>query len=314
MRTIVLVCALLVAFAAAQPIGTDVLPITDPRCASDAWVKWDKTSNYVAGFTGVTKLCTRRYVDVCLAPQGLQPCNQYYGVCREVGYDYSDKALYPNMGPTVKPTVCVSAGAYMTPDVKVLVIAEVMFGFFLFIIAFVLVLGIGRAVRGYSMAVVVTQLVMSLTLMFSYYYLNGVIQLAASIAALALFRTRKPILVGVGILFLLAAFFWVTYRFGLGGMQHQSRFQAGVAAQNTYEQYCLNYYRGYFAYIQDLHDVGENPEEGAWGYCTRNWLSASMFFQIFGELLLVLLAATGIQSLLMEDPEVKTVSETEPAQ
>ena len=312
MRSVVLLCVF-IALSASQSIGTDTLPISDPKCKTSAFTVTDRTSSYVAGFTGVTKICARPYVDVCTGPSGLTPCNNHYGQCSEVGYDWTDKVMYPNVKTTIKPTVCVSAGFFMTPDVKVLVIAQVIFGFFFFAIAIALALKVGRAVPGASLYVVIAQVVMSLTLMFSFYYLNGVVQLAASIAALALYRTRNATLTAVGILFCLSAFFWVTYRFGLGNMQHQSRFGAGMGDADTYENYCINYYRGYFGFNAETQDVGNNPADGAWGYCARNWVAAVLFFQILAELLLVLLAATGIQALLFEEP-AKTISETEPAQ
>jgi len=319
MRSVIL--ALLVAttlVAAQQTINTvpnlvSWVQYSDPRCTGPTWSKVDRTSDYVAGYNGTIQICVKTYISVCSGPTGVIACNQYYGSCKAVGYNWNNKVLNPNSYTVNAPQICAMDGSFMAPDTKVIAVAEIMFGFFTYILAFALAIPVGRAVKGWGFIVLVLQLITSFTLMFSYYYLNGIITLAASIAALALFKPRKPVLTGVGILMLLSAFYWVTFRFGLGNVQHQSRFDAGLATMPTYETMCINYYRGYFTFNADLNAVDADPAQAAWGYCGRGWLTAVLFFMIFAEILLVLLAATGIQALLFEEPKLET-SETEPVQ
>jgi len=313
MRVVVLLLVF-VALAASQAIPTDTLPANDPRCQASGWSITDKSSSYVAGFKGLTKICHRDYVVICTGPTGILACNDFYGACQDVGYDWQDKELFPSVATNVKPQICAMRGNVMNSDVKILAIAQVMFGFFTFIGALVLSLGVAAKTPGAAKFILIAQAVCSLLLMFSWFYLNGIVQLAASIAAVALFRTRNGALTGVGILFLLSAYFWVTYQFGLGNMQHQSRFAAGLASAQTYENYCANFYRGYFDWNQDTKDIGENPAEAKWGFCDRNWLTTTLFFQLLAELFLMMLAATGIQALLWveEKPASPTTSETEP--
>jgi len=297
---------------APNPQGfTDSIPWGNPRCKSEGWKEVDLTYYYNPTFTGVKKICVRNsYVDVCKGPEGVQACNNFYGQCAPVTYDWRDRKLYPTVATLDVPTICVSKGIFMASDVKVLVIAQVVIGFVLITVALALSTPTGKATPGATVVVVVVQGVVSMLLMFSYYYLNGLVQLGAAISAGALFRTRNAALTGVGILFLLSAFFWTTYRFGLGNMQQQSRFSAGLADSLTYENYCNQYYRGYFDFNSDINSIEVNPATGAWGYCRREWLAAELFFQIFAQLLLVLQSVAGIQALLYEAPV--STSGTEP--
>jgi len=308
----VVVLAMLVAGVQGQ-IMDEILTLPDTRCKVDSgdWKAYDKSSNYKQDAPGPVKVCARNYVNVCVGPNGLESCNKEYGHCRSVNYAWDNANMFTTFS-TVRPEKCVSDGAYMAPDTKVLVIAQSIFGIIFVIAATAMCFGL-RCAPCWGFPVLIAQGVMSLLLIFSYFYLNGVVQLAGTIAALALFNTRKPGLVVFGIAICLITLFWVTYSGGLGDIQHHARLTAGDATQKTFEDLCQSYYRNYWKVILPIAEHTHNPEITAYGFCKRNWLAAELFFQMFAELLLIMMAACGVQCLLADGP-AKSESESAPFQ
>jgi hypothetical protein len=231
------------------------------------------------------KVCVLEYETIC----GTSICNDWNEDCVTL--------------PDDKGKACVANGAFMTPDASVLIIAQIIVAGIFLSLAFIgLILNIN--VRLSLLPAIITGMMLanSFMLFFSYYYLNAYITLAAAFAGLILFSQKTPGLTVAGMFLLLFSFFWVTYSGGLGYIQHHSRYAAGESIRDTYEVYCNSYYHGYFSSPAIRKANDENPQVLFWGFCTRPWLAAVLFFMILQELYLVLLTALACHSLLSSIP------------
>jgi hypothetical protein len=305
MRFLASVVILCLAAVALAQTGTDVPteftvnPETQPfgssLCALDSKFKQiDKTGYYKAAYPGLKRICVKDYLDACATVNGIQPCNLFNSQCTEVSYDYADSRQHPNSTANMarRPEVCVDSQPYRHPDTAVVIIAQIIFSGIIMILAFVLFLLLVQGSFIFKILLGVF-LVVCLLLTFSYYYLNAIIIFGAAIAAGICFSLRSDAAAGAGFAIILAVLFWTTFQQGLGGIQHQSRFGAGDATTDYYEQACNNYYRGYFFFPLELHKDDDNIAVNFRGFCNREWLAAELFFMIFAQQLLVVLIGAG---------------------
>jgi hypothetical protein len=233
---------------------------------------------------GNRSVCILKFEHTC----GSDVCNDYDHVCNDL--------------PDGRGKTCISKGSFLLPDAAVVIIVQIIAsGLFLPLGLIMVCLNI--EVKHVVLPTIVTTLLVlnSFFLFFSYFYLNAYVIVLAAFASLALFGQRRPSCTVIGMFMCLLALFWVSYQYGLGNIQHHSRFNSGNSINDMYENYCDAYYRGFFFSPQILKSYDENPQVKFWGFCNRYWLAALLFFMILQELYLVLLVGAGALSLMTAD-------------
>ena len=190
------------------------------------------------------------------------------------------------------PEVCSETTSYRHSDTSVLVIAQIIFSFIVLIAAYIFFVKQCQ-VSVLFKALLAVFLVDCLLLLFGYFYLNSILIFLTALAASLCFSMKSDTAAAVGFGLLLTTLYWTTFRNGLGDVQHHSRFTAGNAATDAYERMCTNYFRGYFFWPAEDHTETDNIAVSFWGFCSRDWLGAQLFFMIFAQQLLVVLIAAG---------------------
>lgn len=325
MRTLALI-AVFVCVAAAQ-LGTDIPesrtianpmhPASSRICSlSNRFKTVDKSSFYKSSFNKDTSVCVKDYLEVCATVNGLVPCNKHTHVCVAVDYAFADEKLYPASAAVMAkaPEICVEEGSFDTPDSDVLVIAQILFSG-IFMISTFIIFAVRVQVEVILIVLCGVFLFICLLLLFSYYYLNGILVFMSALAASTAFSLKYNEATAVGIAIVLGTLYWVTYESGLGAIQHHSRFSAGGIETDFYEQKCNQYYNGRFYYPAQLHSEDENIAVKYQLFCNRSWLAAELFFMIAAEQLLVLLIAIGASvhlapaAVVVEEEEVVKVQQ-----
>lgn len=274
-------------------------PFGDPMCSKRGFSQYDKTSAYKQGVSVTTRLCARNYYSVCATVDGLKKCDKRHSKCVTVNYDWGNAALYPVSASRMatEPEVCASRGAFWHPETAVLAVAQPVCTFITFVLALTFTCMYARPKLSAFVVVVVSLIgLMCTLLMFSFFYLNAIVGILVTCAAVGCYATKSRSAVGIGMFLLVTALFWFTYRPGLGAIQHHMRLADG-ANFDSYQGVCDNYYRGYFAYPSELHNTWVNPEYTTNGYCLREWIAAEYFFMILLELLITLLVGLGAWSM-----------------
>jgi len=272
-----------------------------------AWKSVDKGAFYKANFPGVKRLCVKDYLAVCATVTGAVACNTYNAACTEVQYDFLDAAQHPESAANMelRPEVCTDATGYTHSDTSVILIAQIVVSGIVLIAGFVFFV-LQAQPSPIIKALLAVFLLDCLLLIFGYYYLNAIVIFTAVIAAGICFSLKSDAAAAVGFGICLAALYWTTFQSGLGNVQHQSRFTAGVASTDAYERMCNNYFRGYFFFPLEAHKDNENIANSARGLCDRTWLGAQLFFMIFAQQLLVVFIAAGA-FVQFSDPRVGEV-------
>jgi hypothetical protein len=306
LRTVLIAALVAVALAEA--------PFRPPQslCKGDHYSWKDYSSRYAANFSGSSLCIFSDYEEECPTIDGLVGCDRYNSICVEYVGDETWKAAAAgsNYLGNAKPKACVSQGAFWFPDSRVVSVAQVLGTSFFAIWGVLVVIVACRG--GVNILAVIALLLMlpaAIVLTVSYYYLNAIIILAASFAAIGLFSERTPVFASLGMVCGLLALFWVTYDAGLGSTQHHDRRMAGSATQDTFEAKCDNYYRNYFVKAPVYLGDDENPFVVHTGYCGRAFVAGELFVMILLELLLILVVASGAWSLGIKQDEEKKEEE-----
>jgi len=292
MRTAFLI-AILVAVAFAE---APIRPMIKETCTGDNY-KWIGESGLYSNGSQSAICIFVAYEEKCTGIQGLTACDLYDQVCVQYSGEETWKAEAKASGRYVsnmRPWKCVREGAFWFPDSGVVAVAQVIVtSAFIIWAALVTLMSCKAKIHIVATAALLLMLPVSIILAHSYYYLNAIIVVAGTIGAIGLFSEKSAVFGATGMIVGLVTLFWVTYDAGLGFVQHHSRRMAGTAAQDTYENGCNNYYRGYFEATPVRLGDDENPLVKYGGYCSRSLLAGMLFVMIFLELLLVLAIAVG---------------------
>jgi len=308
----VIVAIALLGIASAAP--AEYYALTDPMCNLLGYTKYDKSNKYQAGAGVVTGICTKKYYDACFTVDGVVPCNYESSSCVAVSYDWNNKDFNPVSAArmTDRPQVCISEGNYWGPETGVIAVAQPLISFIIGTFGFYLTISVARPkISILTLIFLIVQFIWCTFLFFSFYYLNALIALLVTYAAVGLIAAKDRAGSATAIIALVATLYWFTFQHGLGEIQHHSRF---TKALTGYETLCNNYYRGYFGYPIELHGAYESPSFLTKGYCLREWLAAEYFFIInvkVNLLIFIALAAAGMRQ--GEQPQEEKKEEEHPA-
>lgn len=277
-------------------------PTTADICKGDHYSWKDYSSSYSPNATVPRTVCIFSDYEVeCPEITGLVGCDLYDSVCVEYAGEENWKSAAALNGytSTNKPKKCIKVGGFWFPDSRVVSTAQVILTVFGILWAsFVVFFSIrSRSIPTLAWISLGLMLPAMIVMTVSYYYLNVIIVLACTLAALALFSEKTPLLTSIGMLILLSGLFWVTYNAGLGNIQHHDRRNAGPSFSDTFEKTCQSYYRGYFFKDDVRMADDDNPLVRNVGYCSRAFLAAQLFLMILLELLLVLTVVSGVSCL-----------------
>ena len=275
--------------AETQPFSSNVCT------AAGFWKQYDRSSRYKTTFqnSGVTKLCMKEYMEPCSTDGGLQGCNEMNNKCIENKRDWANTILYGSAWSNTfqkTPQMCTEEGAKFHDDAMVLVIAQIIFSFIIFLAAYICMIIIGQPSIGMIICGAFMFIFCSL-LLFSYYYLNAIVVFAFTMAAIGCFSFLHEEGTAFGQIACLIALFWVTFENGLGWIQHHSRMTAGTMNTDAYEKICNRFYNGYFFNPYLAQEESENPAKKYNSLCDRYWIAAQLCFMIITELMLVIIIA-----------------------
>jgi len=305
------------------PAPIDSFYGSQPFCKRSQMPDGFRVDTFVGDYTvnstvGEKMLCYRsKYIHSCFTIDGVRPCNQHTHRCVKIGsgFNWDDAAYHPEYVRQVRkrPSVCLSKGAFMSPDSAVVFVAQVMFSWVLLTTGTVMVaFNVGKARSSAFMKAVAVLMYIPLVLMFfSYYYLNAILGFAAFYCSFLLFSRKNGVSAMFAVGVLLLCFYWVTFQNGLGDMQHHSRLAGFSPTADTYVSKCNNYYSGFFFVNDKLRGDFSNPEDQGKQYCDREWLSAGLFWMINFELLIFLAVLAG--ALYVAAPEEPAASSEKPA-
>lgn len=308
-----LAAALVIVIVTAQRVP-DVVPADSPLCNKKGFNRQDKTKFYKVNINVTKTFCAKSYLDACYTVDGIVPCNTNYERCVSSNSEWNDATYSPISASrmTERPQLCASEGAFWHPETGVLAVAQPCISFIVSITALVILKrAITQANVGRVLQVLLgIQVTTCVLLFFSFYYLNALIALLVTYAAVGLYASKDKNGIAVGLIAIIAVLFWFTFQHGLGEIQHHSRFSSDLTA---YETLCNHYYRGYFGWPILLHGPYESPSFLTKGYCLREWLAAEYFAIILVKITLLIFVAYGAAELRSSDAPTEAPKEETPA-
>jgi len=308
--------ALVLAFVVLATAQINSVPETvadgSPLCNKKGFQRHDKSKYYKAGAGVTTAMCARQYLDVCYTVNGVVPCNKDYEKCVDVNTEWNDANLNPVSAKRMadRPQVCASEGALWHTETAAVAVAVPVISFICFVIAAVWV--VGAATRAevalLPKIVAICNIITCTFLLFSFWYLNAILAITAGYFALGMIASKDKGGIATAIVGLVATLFWLTQGYGLGYLQHHSRYNA-MPDYTSYVSICNNYYRGYFGWPIELHGPFESPSYLTTGYCLREWIAAELFWLILTEAHLVILVAHCAKALRPAEEPAQPVAE-----
>jgi len=206
----------------AYPDGSDV-------CQKDGFRRIDLSQNYQddAILPNGKAICVRNYMTACFTVDGAQACNPAFAACVSTTEEWWNKWLNPKSAARMKvqPQVCASEGAYWSAETAIIAVVVPVVAFAVGVVGLVLLYqaGVGSKVPITVQIIAILNFIVCTLLLFSYYYLNGFLGYLVSFAILGLVAKGDKNGIAAAIVVLVGVLFWLTFKSGLGFIQHHNR-------------------------------------------------------------------------------------------
>ena len=206
----------------AYPDGSDV-------CQKNGFKRIDLSQYYQddAILPNGKAICVRNFMTACFTVDGAQACNPAYAACVSTTDEWWNQWLNPKSAARMKvqPQVCASEGAYWNMETAIIAVVVPVVAFAVGVVGLVLLYqaGVGSKVPITVQILAIANFVVCTLLLFSYYYLNAFLGYLVSFVILGFVAKGDKNGIAGAIVVLVGVLFWLTFKSGLGFIQHHNR-------------------------------------------------------------------------------------------
>lgn len=206
----------------AYPDGSDV-------CQKNGFKRIDLSQYYQddAILPNGKAICVRNFMTACFTVDGAQACNPAFAACVSTTDEWWNQWLNPKSAARMKvqPQVCASEGAYWHMETAIIAVVVPVVAFAVGVVGLVLLYqaGVGSKVPITVQILAIANFVVCTLLLFSYYYLNAFLGYLASFVILGFVAKADKNGIAGAIVVLVGVLFWLTFKSGLGFIQHHNR-------------------------------------------------------------------------------------------